>query len=601
MSERLGRLETLKIVARPLISLYWAADPLRAAAATGVDIVNPVLGVLSGLWLKFIVDGVLRGDARLAVLGASAEVVTVAIASAGNMVSFWCRFQLRALTQVRFIREVTGLTTSLPGIGQHEDPRFLDRLNALRGDGGQLAGTNTYLIGVVMLLVQVTITVILLAGVAPLLLLLPLFTIPSLLVTPRVQRIQRRMEEEVLPPLGRRDYWLFHIATAPESGAEVRIFGLGPELTRRGRALYDQISRESLVAQLKQNAMTSAGWLCFSAGYLAAIAVVVSRVAAHSSTPGDVMLVLTLAGQVQGHAVSIVGMVSDAQASLRAIGRYLWLHSLVRTVPKAAEPMPVPARIRDGIRFENVSFTYPGTEEPVISDVSIFLPAGSTIAFVGENGAGKSTLVKLLCRFYQPSSGRITLDGVDIERFDNEEWRQNMTATFQDFLSLHYLVRESVGLGDVPRIEDTIAVTTALEGARGSDMVARMPSGLETQLGRWMEGEELSGGQWQKLAIARSMMRERSLVQLLDEPTSAIDAPTEHAIFERYAGGATSTARELNGITVLVSHRFSTVRMADMIVVVAGGRVADVGTHEELMARGGEYAELFQLQARGYA
>ena len=596
----MNNLQRARILARPILSLYWTADPLRAAASSGATIGMAVLGALSGLWLKFVVDGVLQGDTRMVLLGAGAEVVTMAMMRAGGNLRFWCDFQLRQVAGMRFMREVMGMTNALPGIEHHEHPAFLDRLKALQGDADQLARTNWYFLSVVTLVIQVSITVLLLVKVAPLLLLLPLFAIPSLFLTSRAQRITRKLEEETIPPLERQDNWLFNIATGHESGPEVRIFGLGQELTRRGRAVYHQISRVRTIAQLKQNALSSAGRLSFSVGYLGAIGLVVSQIAGHRSTPGDVMLVLTLAGQVQGHAGGVVELVSDAQSSLRSMGRYLWLHNYVSSAPGPVEPRPLPSRIEEGIRFENVSFTYPGKEQSVVHDVSLFIPAGRTLALVGMNGAGKSTLVKLLCRFYQPTAGRITLDGIDIQSFAHAEWRQNMTATFQDFVSLHYVVRESVGLGDSPRVEDAIAVGEALRAARASDIPARMSMGLETQLGRWLDGEELSGGQWQKLAIARAMMRNRWLIQVLDEPTSAIDAPTEHAIFERYAGGASAAAHDRNGITVLVSHRFSTVRMADLIAVVADGRVADSGTHEELMSRGGEYAELYNLQADAY-
>jgi ATP-binding cassette subfamily B protein len=273
------------------------------------------------------------------------------------------------------------------------------------------------------------------------------------------------------------------------------------------------------------------------------------------------------------------------------------------------EPAPVPQRLERGITLEAVSFVYPGTGKPVLEGVDLHLPAGSTAALVGENGAGKTTLVKLLCGMYVPSDGRVLVDGVDLRRLDVAEWRARTSAGFQDFARFMFLVRESVGVGDVRRVEDTGAVAAALERAHASDVVGQLPYGLETQLGRYFRagvgqaaaaGLALSDGQWQKLALGRAMMREAPLLLVLDEPTAALDAPSEHALFERYAGAALRTAAANGGITVLVSHRFSTVRMADLIVVMEKGRVVATGSHAELMQRSGLYAELYELQARAY-
>jgi len=216
---------------------------------------------------------------------------------------------------------------------------------------------------------------------------------------------------------------------------------------------------------------------------------------------------------------------------------------------------------------------------------------------VGENGAGKSTLVKLLCRLYHPVEGRILVDGVDLARIRSDEWRARLAGAFQDFFRFEFRARQVVGLGDLPRLEDEPAVVAAVGRAGAEDVVAGFASGLDTQLGvTWPGGVEVSFGQWQKLALARGFMRDSPLVLVLDEPTAALDAETEHALFERYAAAVRGAGR----ITILVSHRFSTVRIADQIVLLDGARVAEAGTHEELMARGGQYAELYGIQAAAY-
>ena len=229
------------------------------------------------------------------------------------------------------------------------------------------------------------------------------------------------------------------------------------------------------------------------------------------------------------------------------------------------------------------------------------------VAIVGENGAGKTTLVKLLCRLYQPTSGRILVDGLELARMPADAWRSRLAGAFQDFFRFEFRARHTVGVGDLPRLDDEPAVVAAVDRAGADDVVARLAAGLETQLGpTWPDGVEVSFGQWQKLALARGFMRDRPLLLVLDEPTAALDAETEHALFERYAaaarGGKSNGAAERTDgrITILVSHRFSTVRMADLIVVLDGSRVVEVGAHEELVAKGGKYAELYGIQAAAY-
>jgi ATP-binding cassette subfamily B protein len=233
--------------------------------------------------------------------------------------------------------------------------------------------------------------------------------------------------------------------------------------------------------------------------------------------------------------------------------------------------------------------------------VSLLLPAGAVVALAGENGAGKTTLVKLLAKLYEPSSGTILVDGADLARMPVRAWRSRLAGAFQDFFRFEFRARHTVGLGDLLRLDDESSVMTAVSRAGAGDVITHLPAGLETQLGpTWPEGVEVSFGQWQKLALARGFMRDEPLLLVLDEPTAALDAQTEHALFERYAAATRARANGAGSITVLVSHRFSTVRMADLIVVLDGARVAEVGTHDGLMAKRGHYAELYNIQAAAY-
>jgi ATP-binding cassette subfamily B protein len=279
--------------------------------------------------------------------------------------------------------------------------------------------------------------------------------------------------------------------------------------------------------------------------------------------------------------------------------RLAWLEDYAASIAAAGD-LPVPSVLHQGVRFEHVSFAYPGTSRVVLEDVSLLLPAGAVVAIVGENGAGKTTLVKLLAKMYEPSSGSIMVDDVPLARLPAGEWRSRLAGAFQDFFRFEFRAAHTVGLGDVPRMDDQPSVATAIERAGAGDVVERLKLGLETQLGpTWPDGVELSFGQWQKLALARGFMRDQPLLLILDEPTAALDAETEHALFERYAAAARG-ADTSGRVTILVSHRFSTVRMADLIVVLDGARLVEVGTHDALMAKSGQYAELYGIQAAAY-
>jgi ATP-binding cassette subfamily B protein len=326
------------------------------------------------------------------------------------------------------------------------------------------------------------------------------------------------------------------------------------------------------------------------------------------SPPGDVLLVLAAGARLSAYVGATVGEIGFLRGIwMDGSRRLVWLEEYAGSLVAHAD-LPPPARLNRGIRLERVSFAYPGTSRLVLDDVSLELPAGAVVAVVGENGAGKSTLVKLFAKLYEPTAGAIYVDGEPLARIATDAWRARLAGAFQDFFRFELRARHTVGLGDLPRLDDESAVAVAVERAGADDVVARLPIGLETQLGAtWPGGVEVSFGQWQKLALARGFMRDRPLLLVLDEPTAALDAETEHALFERFA----AAARDVNGtaatgpaadgrITVLVSHRFSTVRMADLIVVLDGARVAEVGTHDELLARPGPYAELYGIQAAAY-
>jgi ABC-type multidrug transport system fused ATPase/permease subunit len=347
------------------------------------------------------------------------------------------------------------------------------------------------------------------------------------------------------------------------------------------------------------------GWVVFAAGLVAAIVVLVLRAAHGHVSPGSVVMAVTLMRRAQTQISRSTDTAGSFNTSATAAGELLWLEDHAeRLADRAGPPRPIPRRLTRGITLRELEFAYPGAEDAglALGRLDLELAAGSSVALVGENGAGKTTLVKLLSGMYAPSRGAVLVDGIDLAQLDPVAWRARLSAAFQDFVRFHLPLRESVGVGELALIEDGDRVSDAVRRAGSGRLLQRLPDGLETRVGdRFTGGRQLSGGEWQRLALARGLMREAPLLVVLDEPTASLDAPTESALFDRYAAVARELGEAHGTITLLVSHRFSTVRSADLIVVLEAGRLVETGSHDELMASGGTYAELFALQARAYA
>ena len=592
--------ETLRGV-RLMLTISWRADRVRtlgaAVTASGQYAVLPI----RALGLKLIVDGVLAQHDQRAITG----VAVMVGASAVNRLMAWAslniRMRLRENTQLYLDTHLMALTAGIPGIEHHERPEYADRIALLRGQGRLLTNFVGTFGSTVGLLTQVVVTIALLGSVHPALLLLPALAAPSVWAGGRASRIVEEAKEATAEQL-RREEHLFTILTTPGPAKEARVFNLSGELIGRHRRIWAEMTEVIAAARLRSGLVRTAGWLTFAAGYIGAVVLAVTQARRGAATPGDVLLVIALASDVNGQVSRAASLANDSAGTLRAVKRLLWLTDYAAAARQGPEdPAPAPTRLADGIVFEGVGFRYPGTEVDVLADVDLRFPAGSVVAVVGENGAGKTTLVKLLTRCYEPTTGRVTVDGVDLGRIDVDEWRQRLSAGFQDFVRFQLLLRESVGVGDLERIDDRDAVGAALRAGQAEGLAADLPAGLDSQLGKQFPGgSELSEGQWQKLAISRAMMSPAPLLLLLDEPTSGLDPDAEHALFERYAALAAGAASAVGAVTVLISHRFSTVRLADQIVVVDGGRVVEHGAHDRLVAAGGLYAELYGLQARAY-
>jgi len=393
---------------------------------------------------------------------------------------------------------------------------------------------------------------------------------------------------------------LFTTATTAQAGKEVRVTGIGARLVARRRDAWERAYAPVSTARWGSAMWHTLAWAVFGGAYVGAVVFVSSRT---GSTAGDVLLVLAAGSRLSAYVGGTVGEIGFLRGFwMDGSRRLAWLEDYAASLVASAD-RSAPAALGRGIHLEHVSFAYPGSSRLVLDDVSLLLPAGSVVAIVGENGAGKTTLVKLLAKMYEPTSGSILVDDTPLARIPAGEWRARLAGAFQDFFRFEFRARHTVGLGDLPHLDDVPAVTAAVDRAGAADVISRLASGLETQLGpTWPGGVEVSFGQWQKLALARGFMRDRPLLLVLDEPTAALDAETEHALFERYATAARGDrAENVDGrITILVSHRFSTVRMADIIIVLEGARLVEMGTHDELMTKGGQYSELYGIQAASY-
>lgn len=585
---------------RQMIAAAWRTSPRKTVIAMALMVVGAVAVPLLAAALAWMTDDVVAGRADAAALAGVAVAVLALVATTFEHIAHTVYFELSELAEVDFDEQLIELSNGSAGLAHQEQSQHADTLTVLQREGRQFSVGLEALLRGIGLALSIALTAVLLARLSPLLLLLPVAAVPPLLTGRRAERIVDRSKTATAEST-RTALNLFNMCTSARPAGELRVFRLQHEIRRRHSRLWDAVTSGRFHADLAATWLRAAGQVVFALAYIGAVLLVVRQSISGHRGVGDVILVLALAAQVNQQVTMAVTLLQDLQ---RMASMYRRLAGY-RAVVTAAEPARVdrtpPDRLRQGIALRDVAFTYPGTDTPVLRDVNVVLPAGSTIALVGENGAGKSTLVKLLCGFYQPTEGEISVDGVDLRRVPVEQWRERVAAGFQDFVQYEFRARHAVGVGDLARISSEPAVHAALERAHASDVLERLPGGLDTQLGKsYNDGAELSGGQWQKVALGRALMRETPLLLVLDEPTSALDPEAEYALFERYASQVRRAGRATGAISLLVSHRFSTVRMADLIIVVKDGRIVEVGDHAGLVADAGLYAELFAIHAQAY-
>jgi ATP-binding cassette, subfamily B, bacterial len=586
-----------------LLRLAWDEARDKAVALLVVAVTFGVLTTLTALMLKLVVDAVAAGDATAAWVWGLAGLAVVVVSRVVNDLSggLW-QVELGERVSQAVEHRLMAVSAGAPGLEHLERSEFADKVKLVKDRSyvpyfaitnlNSMAGAACGLLG----------SVILLATVHPLLSLMPVVAAPGVVLQFRAFRRHFARYDKTAPDERLADHYL-KLATEPAAAKEVRLFGLGPELLRRHEVVSERYIRNQFHDQLKRTRTAVLAGALYGASLAAAIGFVGWLALRGRASLGDVALSVQVARTAIGELAGVTRQAAWV-AELSFTGeRYLWLLDYRPAVAPPADPVAVPAAIRQGITLEGVSFVYPGTTTPVLRELSLHLPAGATVALVGENGAGKTSIVKLLCRFYDPTEGRVLVDGVDLRDLDLDGWRASASVAFQDFVRFQLVAQEAVGVGDLPAVDDRGRVTASAHRAGADLVIERLPAGFDTQLGRTFEGGvDLSEGEWQRVALARGLMRPGPLLLILDEPTASLDPRAEHEVFERFAAMASGPADGAGRpITLLVSHRFSTVRMADLIVVLHEGRVEEVGSHDELLAAGGRYAELFTLQASRYA
>jgi ATP-binding cassette subfamily B protein len=579
-----------------LCKLGYRHEPRMMMASLGLSQLAALPDAMLALWLMLLGKGALEHKPGLLEGAAIGLAVSTAATWFLRTVSTRVSRRFRDKVTIALESHVAKLQATVATIAHQERPEYLDRLSMLRNQVFVLDHMYMSLFSTLGWILRLGVTMALLASIHPALLLLAVFAIPTVLTSTWRPEVERSAQERGAQA-GRLARHLFTIATTAAPGKEVRVTGIGERLIRERREAWDRWYKPVASARWGSAIWHALAWAIFGLAYVGAVVFVSSGLRAPASS---VLLVLAAGARLSAYIGATVGEIGFLRGFwMDGSRRLAWLEDYAATVAAAGD-LPVPASLNRGIRVDHVSFAYPGTSRVVLEDVSLMLPAGAVVAIVGENGSGKTTLVKLLAKMYEPSSGSIFLDDTPLARVPAADWRARLAGAFQDFFRFEFQARYTVGLGDVPRLEDQLAVTAAIDRAGAQDVVARLTSGFDTQLGpTWPGGAELSFGQWQKLALARGFMRDEPLLLVLDEPTAALDAETEHALFERYAATAKGKARS-GRITILVSHRFSTVRMADLIVVLDGAKLVEVGTHEELMTKNGPYSELYKIQAAAY-
>ncbi|HET7542787.1 MAG TPA: ABC transporter ATP-binding protein [Polyangiaceae bacterium] len=590
---------------RRTLSLVWTSSPSLLIYLSGLSMAGAVIPLLVAYAGKRIVDAVVQHSRPLTLNWVALELLFVALSAATQRGQGLVRSLLGARLGTDVNVEILDKALRLD-LSFFEDAEFYDKLTRARREA---SSRPVALLSESFSLVQNVVTLlgyaVMLAHFSAWIVLGLLFaTLPATLSEMRYSKIAFRIRNWRSPE-SRRLLYLEYVLANDEHVKEVKLFGIGQHLLGRYRALAESFFEEDKKLAIRRALLTHAfsllGTLAFYATYaVMAVAAALSRI-----TLGNLTLYVVSLRQGQQAFQSVLSGIGNLyEHNLYMSNLFSYLELAAQNEREQAERMQraqraqdelAPANAEAGLRFENVGFRYPGKDRWALRHVDLAIPPGDSIALVGENGAGKTTFVKLLAGLYPPSEGRILLDGRDLSTWEPQRLRQRFGVLFQDFNKYQLKLRENIGLGSVVHLLDEPRIERAAERGGALELVQTLPGGLDASLGHWFEkGSELSGGQWQKVALARAFMREEADILVLDEPTAALDAEAEHAVFERF--------RELakGRTTIVISHRFPTVRMAKNIIVLENGQIIEHGSHEQLLEKDGKYARMFKLQAQGY-
>ncbi|MGK2943195.1 MAG: ABC transporter ATP-binding protein [Desulfuromonadales bacterium] len=588
---------------RRALELVWSTSKRLATIFALLTLIAGVLPAAVAWIGQLIVDGVVAAmgqhqqtgsaDTSYVLLFVAAEAGVVALIAGTQRGISTCQALLRALMGQRINLMILEKALTLK-LAHFEDSEFYDKLTRARREAStRPLSLVTRTFGLVQNGISLASYAFLLVQFSPwAVLILIVGGIPEFLAEAKFSGDKFRLFRWRSPET-RMQMYLETVLAREDYAKEVKLFRLGPKLLQRYQAIFAKLFAEDRQLTLRRDSWGFILGLLGTIAFYGAYAWIALAAIRGTISLGQMTMYLMLFKQGQS-AVSaslsaISGMYED---NLYLSNLYEYLEQPVPTAQGELQQGPAPG---DGVRFEQVSFAYPGSEEPALQQVSLHIKPGDSLALVGENGSGKTTLIKLLTRLYQPGAGRILLDGLDLQQWQGDALRQRIGVIFQDFGRYQFLVGENIGAGDMSHFEDRQRWQEAAEKGMAHEFIDKLPQQYDTQLGKWFKGgRELSGGQWQKIALARAFMRSKADLLVLDEPTATMDAAAEASIFEHF--------RELSRgkMTILISHRFSTVRMADQIVVIDKGRIVEQGSHEQLMQLAGQYAYLFSLQAQGY-
>lgn len=589
---------TRRAVAREILSLGWGGAPRLMVASIILALLGPYTLVASAVGLRVFVSGAVRGETRPIVVGAVLlsvgwTLIWALIVIDTNVVGAMTdRLQVHASTLIG------RLVNRSPGLEHLERPDHRREIELLHADRNALCDGPRQSVIVLRFVLRTLAMLALFLSVDPRLAAIAVFSLGPVLADLYSART-RRQAQEASAEDRRLAAELLTMTTSAATGKELRVFDAAGDLIARHHQASGRISRRENRGLAKTGFADAAAWGLYAVAVGFGALLISHQVAAGDATAGQAVMVILLAQQGGSQSVGTARAMAQLALSAQAARRFIWLRRYVASQTQGRAIAP--ERLTDGISLERVAFRYPGDDREVLRGLTAHLPAGSVVALVGVNGAGKTTLTKLLCGFYQPTGGRILVDGRDLADMDMADWRSHLSAAFHDAVRYELTAGQVVGLGDLSRMDDRDAVMSAVERANATRVLAELDDGLDTPLGASLtDGRELSGGQWQSLSVGRALMRTAPLLVLLDEPTASLDSEAEYVLFEAYAASARAASAATGAVTVFVTHRYGTARIADLIMVVDQGRVAEFGTHSELIAGNGAYSRLYTAQAASY-